>query len=294
MRLVDQVDFEGSRALQARMVAVLALNVLLLMVLAVAIVLTAVLGGWGILIWIAIIGLVGYRARAGRQVHAVIEGPERVRAYQSLQRLSIVAGVPAPELAVVSDPLPLSWTIAPRRKPPTIYLTTGLMAAASDDELAAVVAHELIHIVNRDAALMTLVASVPISLLRGGRQLRGRRWWRGWFLSTWLYSLPALVPLATSRLFSRQRELAADRGAAMLTGSPAAVESALLRFSGTLKGIPRTDLREAEVADVFHFLPATPEARTLTGRIWATHPPLATRLEQLERMELDLQQQHGV
>jgi heat shock protein HtpX len=89
-----------------------------------------------------------------------------------------------------------------------------------------------------------------------------------------------------ARLVSRHRELAADRGAATLTGSPAAVAATLRSLTDRLDSMRRLDLRLAADLEMLNFLPAA------SGRaegIWATHPPLARRLAQLDRMERELQ-----
>jgi heat shock protein HtpX len=270
------------------MIAVMAVNLVLLLVLAGLIVLTAVLGGWGVLGWLAIIAVIGIAARGGSHQLFWLVGADVERCQRAIEPLCILAGVPAPELAVINDELPLSWTLAKRGQRPRIHVTTGLVKTASDAELSAVLAHELSHVVNRDAALMTILAGVPTALLRGAARLRGKSWWRAYLTGAY-YALPALLPLATARLFCRYRELAADRGAALLTGSPASVQAALLHFSGTLKGIPSKDLREAAAGDLFHFLPARPQEGAGVRRIWATHPRLEARLKQLEQLEQELQ-----
>jgi heat shock protein HtpX len=103
------------------------------------------------------------------------------------------------------------------------------------------------------------------------------------------YSVPpALVLAGLSRLVSRHRELAADRGSALLTGSPSALAAALLTLSGELARMPRSDLRAVAPLDPLRLLPAKPEPKHL-GRLWATHPPLAVRLAELEGLEVALQ-----
>ena len=89
----------------------------------------------------------------------------------------------------------------------------------------------------------------------------------------------------TLRTVSRHRELGADRGAALITGSPAAMAAALARLSDGLHAIPGRDLRVAE--DVLHVVPAEPASGI--ARLWATHPPLEDRLWRLERLEARLQ-----
>jgi heat shock protein HtpX len=97
-----------------------------------------------------------------------------------------------------------------------------------------------------------------------------------------------LSRLGTQTL-SRHRELAADAGSASITGHPAALASALRRISGELRLIPQEDLRLAAARDLFHLLPVERPEDGLLGRLTATHPPLATRIERLERMEQALQ-----
>ncbi len=104
-------------------------------------------------------------------------------------------------------------------------------------------------------------------------------------LGSWLAAL-VLPGALTARLVSRQRELAADRGAALLTGSPAAVAVTLRKLSGTLDTWPTADLRRAEL---LNFLPARSTAPSGLARLWATHPTLERRCAQLDSMERELQ-----
>jgi heat shock protein HtpX len=85
-----------------------------------------------------------------------------------------------------------------------------------------------------------------------------------------------------TRALSRYREFAADEGAVALTGSPAALASALMKVSEGLVAMPRRDLREAALHDAFHLLPVSKE--TSYG-LPATHPPLQARIARLERLE---------
>jgi len=139
---------------------------------------------------------------------------------------------------------------------------------------------------------MTVLAAPGISVLR----VLSRVWHDpaapfrakpGLVMFTCILGPPALVSAALARIVSRHRELAADRGAALLTGSPAAMTSALVKLSGGLGGCPKRDLRVAAARDLLHVVPARPAHGI--RRLWATHPPLKTRLRQLERLESRLQ-----
>jgi heat shock protein HtpX len=168
-------------------------------------------------------------------------------------------------------------------------VTRALLRTLDEPQVEAVLAHELSHIANRDAALMTVLAAPGVYVLRGLRE--------GWQDPSSMirskiavvcfgafFVVPAAISAYFARIVSRHRELAADRGAAMLTGSPAAVASALLRLSAEIAAIPNRDLRIAATNDLLHIVPLRPEEPA-----WATHPPLATRVRELERLERRLQ-----
>ena len=242
-------------------------------------------GAWftpAALLVVVVFGAVaGRRAVRRERFHPASADALRVQA--PLQRLALAADVAAPEGVVERDGEPLSWTTAVPRRRPAVHVTTGLLDQLDDPQLEAVLAHELAHVVNRDALVMTMVAGAPVAYVRGVRSLMKLDSARELLLAI-VFVLPALPPiavlLAVSRILSRHRELIADRDAAAMTGSPAAVAGALLTL-----GAGRH--RDRDLRDVFHFLPA----RDPSGlhRLWATHPSLKERLARLERMERELQ-----
>jgi heat shock protein HtpX len=130
---------------------------------------------------------------------------------------------------------------------------------------------------------MTAVGGPGAVLLEGGRRMMGGGWWFATIGGAVAAGVGWVSRLGTQAL-SRHRELAADAGSAALTGKPAALASALRRISGELRLVPEEDLRLAACRDVFHLL-AVQEGSGLT----ATHPPLATRIERLERLERRMQ-----
>jgi heat shock protein HtpX len=240
---------------------------------------------------VIVVMLVGAAAVGGSSEEAGLpaDHADVVRADKALQRLAMVADTPAPRLRVAVRDEPLSWAAWVPRRRPEIWLTTGLMKRIGDGELEAVVAHECAHVEGRDAMLMTLLAGPPTALIAGLRAMKGRG-----TLAPRLFGLAflpsALCATALVRLVSRHREFAADHRAAALTGSPAAVASALIEVSGDLRG-RNTDLRAAAARDVFYFVPLTKPEGRLAG-LRSTHPPLADRLDQLARLEQGLQRAH--
>jgi heat shock protein HtpX len=207
-----------------------------------------------------------------------------------LDRLATVADMPVPRLIVQADEAPLTWTTALPFRHPTLHVTTGLLDACDTSELEAILAHELSHIANRDVWAMTVLAGPPSWILDGIRVYWNQRhaedaprfatvrYAMGMLVfASWSAAL-ALPWALTARAVSRHRVLAADRGAALLTGSPAQVAAALRALSESAT-VP--DLRLALLSPI--------PARERDGGLWATHPPLRDRVARLERMEALLQ-----
>jgi heat shock protein HtpX len=86
---------------------------------------------------------------------------------------------------------------------------------------------------------------------------------------------------------SRYREFAADRGAAVITGRPSALASALQKISSGMHRIPQQDLRASSELQAFFIFPAG--AKNSIMGLFATHPPMEKRIAALARLEADLQ-----
>ena len=86
---------------------------------------------------------------------------------------------------------------------------------------------------------------------------------------------------------SRYREFAADRGAAVITGRPSALSSALVKISGAMETVPTQDLREAERMNAFFIVPTSVKGAVQT--LFSTHPPMEKRIERLQQLEAQLQ-----
>jgi heat shock protein HtpX len=285
--------FSAGLALRIRMYVALALNAAFLAVAVAVAVALVVAYDWRILIFpllFVIIGAFGDQRTSRRRWNL---DPVKVeRAERAVARLSVLADIRPPQIRGQHDGPPLTWTTAIPGQHPRIHVTQALLDQLGDRELEAVLAHELSHIANRDAVLMTVLAAPGLYILRGMRTLwhdpdsliRAK-------LAVIMFGsvlvVPALVSAGLARIVSRHRELAADRAAALLTGSPAAVTSALLQLSGELAVIPTRDLRGVVATDLLHIVPVRPQHGI--RRLWATHPRLTTRVRELERWEERLQ-----
>jgi heat shock protein HtpX len=209
-----------------------------------------------------------------------------------IERLCIQADLPKPKIAVADSDIPNAFAMGRSQKKAVVCATTGIMRTLSPGELEGVMAHELSHVKNRDVMIMTVVsffASVASMIAQfafffGGDDDEGAPAGIVIFLVSFLvYILSFFLMLA----LSRYREFAADRGAALTTGRPSALASALVRISGAMQAVPTQDLREAERMNAFFIVPTSVKGAIQT--LFSTHPPMEQRIERLQRLEAQLQ-----
>ncbi len=209
-----------------------------------------------------------------------------------IERLCIQADLPKPKIAVADTDVPNAFAMGRSQKNATVCATTGIMNRLSPAELEGVMAHELTHVKNRDVMIMTIVsffASVASMILQfafffgGDDDEGGAPVLMIMAVSFAVYALSFFLMLA----LSRYREFSADRGAALITGRPSALSSALMKISGAMDSIPSQDLRKAEEMNAFFIIPA--RAKGSLKSIFATHPPMEKRIEALNKLEAQLQ-----
>jgi len=237
------------------------------------------------------LALAGMRAREvtpeeAPQLHAMVD------------RLCALADMPKPRVAVADTDLPNAFATGRSPDRAVVAVTTGLGRRLTDAELEAVLSHELSHVAHRDVTVMTVASSVGVL---AGLLMRSALWssmgGRGRDQNTGLILLVATlvgivvyaVSFLLTRVLSRYRELAADRAGAILTGQPAHLMSALTKISGDMARIPERDLRAAEPYNAFFIYPAFTDKVDFAS-LFASHPPLEKRLEQLARLSRELGQ----
>src|SRR6185369_14384902 len=97
-----------------------------------------------------------------------------------------------------------------------------------------------------------------------------------WMVVLLVSAVVYAVSFLLMQALSRYREFAADRGAAVLTGRPSALASALMKISGTMERIPQNDLRAHAEMNAFYIFPAS--AKQSLFNLFSTHPPLEKRI----------------
>lgn len=221
------------------------------------------------------------------------EGPQYIYLNDTVEGLSIAAGIPKPKVYVVPSDEINAFATGKDPENASVAVTTGLMRTLDRQELEGVVAHEISHIRNRDIQFMTLVAvlvglvgilshMILRSYWYGGR--RGRRDRDrgnigliivavGFVLAIFAPIVTRLVQLAVSR----RREYMADASGAELTRYPDGLADALEKISKHNRG----DMKVSEA--VSHLFIADPN-RSALDAIYATHPPIEERIKRLREM----------
>jgi heat shock protein HtpX len=220
------------------------------------------------------------------------EAPEL---HAMIERLCIQADLPKPKVAVAQTNMPNAFALGRSQKSATVCATTGIMNLLSPAELEGVMAHELSHVKNRDVMVMTIAsffASIAAMVLQFGF-LFGGGGGQGdeddgpgmlaiIVVSLIVYAISYFLMMA----LSRYREFAADRGAALVTGRPSALASALRKISSGMDRLPQQDLRVANQLSAFYI--AAPSKQAIKS-LFATHPPMEQRIERLMTYERQLQ-----
>jgi len=226
----------------------------------------------------------------------VVDRDEAPELHDMVERLCAMADLPKPRIAVVPTDVPNAFATGRNPKNSVVAVTEGLWYRLSKPEVEGVLAHELSHIGNRDVAIMTVssfFAMVAALLMRvglfGGMFGGGRD--RGGGTPVWLIMfLVAMLTYVLSYvlilMISRYREYAADRGAAIITGAPENLMSALQRIAGQIQQIPQKDLREVQGLNAFFIVPTN--VKSSFAELFMTHPPLEKRLARLAAISRDM------
>jgi heat shock protein HtpX len=212
------------------------------------------------------------------------------RAYRMLENLSISRGITTPRLMVMETSALNAFASGIRDSNYQVTLTRGLMEVLDDEELEAVIAHELSHIRHKDVRMLIIAvifvgifAFVGESLFRGmfrvnlGRSNKHHRSGGGSagvliLVAFAIVALTYVIALLIRFTMSRQREYMADAGAVELTKNPDAMIRALQKISGNaeLTAVP-DEVREMAIYN----------PRTGLAGLFTTHPPIEKRIEAL-------------
>jgi len=223
-----------------------------------------------------------------------LEPGEAPQLRAAVSDLAMRAGLPVPRLYVMDEDAPNAFATGRDPQHGVVAVTTGLLRALDRDEVAAVIAHELGHIKNRDTLIMSVAATLAGALsmlanmamwgsLLGGHSSSSEDEESPSPLAGLLGVL--IAPLAATLIqmsISRGREYLADAAAARYTGSPLSLARALRKIEAISHAVPMENGSPA-TAHLFIHNPFSLEG---LSRLFSTHPSTDERVARLEAMAM--------
>jgi len=214
--------------------------------------------------------------------------------YQMTDKLAVNADLPMPKVYVMENSQPNAFATGRNPENAAVAATTGLLKQLSKNEVAAVIAHELAHIKNRDTTIMVVAATFAgaISMLANFAMFFGNRR-QGALGVIGIIAIMILAPLAAFLIqmaISRSREYHADRMGAEICGNPMWLASALKSIQGFASKI---DNHKAEAhPSTAHLFIINPLHAHVHDRLFSTHPSTSKRINELEKLVGKIKQKH--
>ena len=220
----------------------------------------------------------------------IVTREQHPKLHEIVERLSTNNALPKPKVAIVNSNIPNAFATGKSPKSSLIAVTTGLLGLLDDDELEAVIGHELTHVRSRDVLVLTLASvfsMVAWYLMQfgfyGGLQSRDRNSAGSGAIVLLVAVVTWIVSFLIIRAISRYREYSADRGGAIMTGKPDKLATALLKISGKIKDIPPTELKNVQKLNAFFIVPAL--SGSSIANLFSSHPPVEKRVQKLKEMK---------
>jgi heat shock protein HtpX len=219
----------------------------------------------------------------------IVSKEEYPQLHNIVENLVNKNGIPKPKVAVVNTGVPNAFATGKSPRSSLIAVTTGILGLLDDEELEAVIGHELTHVRNRDVLVLTL-ASVFSTLawylaqfsFFGGYQSRNRDTGNATVIVILVAIVTWVVSFLIIRAISRYREYSADRGGAIMTGRPDKLADALMKISGKMNKIPANELQKVQKMNAFFIIPAL--SGSSIANLFSTHPPVEKRVQKLKEM----------
>ena len=232
----------------------------------------------------------------------VVSREEAPALHDMVERICAMADLPKPRIALMDTPVPNAFATGRSPKHAAICVTTGLWERLEPKEVESVLAHELSHIANRDVLIMTVAsffAMLAAMLTRfgmyagmfggfggGGNNRDNNNGVPVWLIVTLVAMVTYAISFVLIRTISRYREYAADRGSALITGTPEYLMSALQKITSQMTLIPNRDLRQVEGMNAFFIIPAS--VKSATAELFMDHPPIEKRLAALAEIAREM------
>ena len=249
----------------------------------------------GVFVWFIIAFFFHSRMIRNATGSVPLERIENKRVYNLVENLCIGAGMKMPKINLIEDDSLNAFASGINESTFTLSLSRGIIDKLNDEELEAVIAHELTHIRNRDVRLLIvsiifvgIFAFITEALFRsirfsGGGSSRGKKDGFAILIALLLAAVGYLLSSIFRFALSKNREYMADAGSAEMTKNPLALASALEKISvdPRIEAVSRKD-----VAQMFIENPKEKEESKSSfslAAVFSTHPPIEKRIELLRQ-----------
>jgi len=225
--------------------------------------------------------LMSYHAREVREAEAP-------RLHTMVHRLATRAGIPMPKLYMIPTETPNAFATGRSPQHAAVAVTEGVMRILNDEELEAVIGHELSHVLHRDILTSTIVATFAGTITYLAQMLswslfffggRGRDNDSSGIGELFVIIVAPIAAMLIQLAVSRSREYKADEGGAELSKKPLSLANALQKLQVSAQQIPM----QAQPSTAHLFIINPLSARSF-ARLFSTHPPTEERIAKLEAL----------
>ena len=250
-------------------------------------------------LWFTLVFIVGFNllayffsdkmALAASRARPVTEA-ELPQVYGMVRRLATQMGIPEPSIHIIDSPQPNAFATGRSPRHAAVAVTTGILQTLDNEELEAVLGHELAHVQNRDILIGSIAAMIGAALSMVARM--GFWFGGGDNRNNPIAAVGAILSLIVAPFaamliqfaISRTREFQADKSGAEITGQPLRLASALSKISA---GAARTPLPvNPATASLYIENPLKAVRGAGMSRLFSTHPPVEERIERLQQMAM--------
>ncbi|MDO5475405.1 MAG: zinc metalloprotease HtpX [Candidatus Saccharibacteria bacterium] len=216
-----------------------------------------------------------------------IQKKDNPRLYNIVDNLAITTGLPMPKVYIIDDSAPNAFATGRDPKHASVAATTGLLDIMNDNEVTAVMAHEMSHVKNYDIRVSMIVFGLVCvigfisdlafrMMFYGSRKRDDEGSPVGYFLILIVGLLSPIVAAIAQMAVSRQREYLADVSAVNITRYPEGMINALKKLQSHSQ-----PMKSQNIATEAMYI-NNPLRKGFFSNLFSSHPPIEKRIERLE------------
>jgi len=217
----------------------------------------------------------------------IISENENPRIFNIVREVAQKAKLPMPRVAIIDIPVPNAFATGRNKKHAVVAVTAGLLNLLNDNEIEAVIGHEMGHVKDRDILVMTVAATIVGALSFAARMSVFQAMFSGGnernnngIIAIIVLALAAFGAFLLQLAISRQREFKADMQSAKITGKPLSLANALRKIEDSVSRRPLTN-GNPSTSSLFI---VNPFRGSSILNLFSTHPPTAERIRRLEEL----------